>query len=304
MSHRLPILLGGIFLSLLIWSGLFFSAWTPVAAQSVTDDERMKERLARIHAQYTGRGDHDQFLHKLQQAQNKTDSFPVRDALGQIIVWREEMRPPKLAAGSSIQQVAATSTSAGVVAKQPSWVEQVKLVPTTSNDRYQLNGWYIDLTVLQTTWLQRVNELRASRGRHALTLHPVLHKTAADRSEAMKQKGVADHKRFSSSAYYAYGELVNWFADRGVVFENVSRATFTENIGWAPFRCKQQDCTQTAIDAMRTTFDFYVSEEWTTNDAHWRTIIHPLFEIVGLGIAVNESTNKFYLTTHYGTQIK
>ncbi len=86
------------------------------------------------------------------------------------------------------------------------------------------------MSVLQDTRLQRVNELRSSRGRQPLALHPLLHKTAAERSETMRHKGVADHKRFVHSAYYAYGELENRFSDKGVQFVNVSRVTFTENI--------------------------------------------------------------------------
>lgn len=301
---------------LLVFSTMFFSV-SLVSAQSLSDDEWMKQRLARIHGRYTGVADHDQFLYKLQQAEKNATSIDVRDALSQIIVWREELRPVTVRSWiSSIptQFVTQTTVTKNTPDTDKQDIAEPELIPVPSStspvlpvvthDRYQLDAWFIDIAILQETRLQWVNELRVSRGRHQLSLHPLLHKTAADRSETMRHKGIADHRRFAHSAYYSYGELENRFADRWIQFVNVSRATFTENIGRSSFRCSQEDCTQKAIDSMRQTFEFYLREEGTKNDAHRRTMIHPLFQIVWLWIAVDESTRKFYLTTHYGTELK
>lgn len=309
--------------SILLWSTAFFVQQTD--AQTLSDEEWMKQRLWVIHARYTWAGDHDQFLFKLQQAKKNTTTPVVIEALDQIIVWREELRPEKTGWASSIplsyttQSVAhnkhvddeekedvwnntptGTTTDVGANA----WAVQDTAARLVTDDRYQLNDGFIDVWALQETRLWWVNELRVSRGRKTLMLNVLLDKTAADRSETMKKKWVADHKRFANSAYYAYGEIEQWFTDRWVMFVNVSRATFTENIWRSTFRCTQWDCTQEAVDAMRTTFDFYLREEGIKNDAHWRTLIHPLFWIVWLGIAVDEDARKFYLTTHYGTEIK
>lgn len=310
-------------LSLLVISNSIFCCAVSAESPELPADMRwMKERVARMHARYTAPGDHDQFLHKLSEAKKRATTAVVVEALDQVIVWREELKPIKIRSGvSSIPDDVATNTlpkkSALNDIKNQQTTERESLlmsgtvktaeqsVPAgVTTDRYQLEEGYIDLGVLQATWLERVNELRKKRWRATYSLHPQLHKTAADRSETMKRKGVADHKRFAKSPYYAYGEIEERFSDRGVTFVNISRATFTENIGWSTFRCTQQDCTQTAIDAMRETFNFYLREEGTKNDAHRRTLIHPLFTIVGLWIAVDEAAGKFYLTTHYGTQIE
>jgi uncharacterized protein YkwD len=171
-------------------------------------------------------------------------------------------------------------------------------------DIYQFQNWTIDILVLQDTWLTRVNQVRKERGRSSIKLSQPLHVTAAERSEAMKRKGVADHRRFTNSSYYNYGQLVAWFDDRWITFVNNQRATFTENIGYWRLTCKQWDCTQAAIKTMRTVFDYFISEEWTANDAHRRTIIHPSFEIMGLWIAIDENKKRLYVTQHYGTQIQ
>lgn len=169
---------------------------------------------------------------------------------------------------------------------------------------YALNEWTIDVSILQNTRLWRVNALRKERGRNSISLSSPLHDTATERSEVLKKKWVADHRRTSSSSYYNYAELVDWFEQRGITFTNVNRATFTENIGYARLTCRVWDCTDSAINSMRTIFDFFVSEEWTANDAHWRTIMHPKFKIMGMWIAVDESTKRLYVTQHYGTEIK
>ncbi len=269
-----------------------------VSAQSImSDEERMKQRLIFIHSRYTGRGDHDQFLHKLNQAKIKTTTPAVKETLEQIIVRREELRPTNV-------WNAVSSIPSSQVSSQKSVSQKENTQSKSPESLYQLANGTINISKLQTTWLWRVNELREQRGRSAYTLEPLLDKTAADRSETMKKKWVADHRRFAKSAYYAYGEIEQRFSNRGVEFVNVSRATFTENIWRATFRCKKSDCTDDAINAMRETWYFYLSEEGKANDAHWRTLIHPLFTVVGLWIAVDEWDGKFYLTTHYGTEVK
>lgn len=90
---RYQIIISTIFFLLLTQVGTFFF----VSAQSVmSDEERMKQRLIFIHSRYTGRGDHDQFLHKLNQAKIKTTTPAVRETLEQIIIRREELRPKNM----------------------------------------------------------------------------------------------------------------------------------------------------------------------------------------------------------------
>jgi uncharacterized protein YkwD len=162
----------------------------------------------------------------------------------------------------------------------------------------------IDLLQLQKTWLGWVNALRKDRGLASISHNTVLDATAKKRSEEMSEKWLVDHKRTSKSSYYAYYEIEEWFRDLGVEFKNVSRATFVENIGRPYLKCPSGDCTDAASKAMRTTFDFYVAEAWTKNDAHRRTLIHPLMKIMGLGIVVDSAGKRLYFTTHYGTELK
>lgn len=181
-----------------------------------------------------------------------------------------------------------------------------KGIPMTNkrDEYYQLAEGTINITTLQNTRLWRVNEVRVGRGLDAMNFHPALHRTASEWSSTMKKKWVADHKRNSSSSYYNYWELVNRFEDRGVIFANRSRSTFTENVWYARTICNQSDCTQEAITSLRAIFDYFISEEWKEYDTHRRTIIHPRFEIVGVGISVDEAQWRIYTTQHYGTAVE
>ena len=57
------------------------------------------------------------------------------------------------------------------------------------------------------------------------------------------------------------------------------------------------------IPQVRKAFDFYMSEKGQAYTAHYDSIMNPYFKIVGLGIAVDRSANRYYLTVHYGTEI-
>jgi predicted secreted protein len=60
----------------------------------------------------------------------------------------------------------------------------------------------------------------------------------------------------------------------------VQRSTFTENVGYARFACDEVDCTDEAIEAMRRVFDYFMSEEGKAYDVHYRTIVHPRYEVM------------------------
>lgn len=105
----------------------------------------------------------------------------------------------------------------------------------------------VSLDIIEQTWLDRVNELRTSRGLHEYVRSEKLSETAKDRSESLAAKGVADHRRYANSSYYDYRQITDRFADRGVVFENRNRSTHTENIARSTHNCNTDDCTQEII---------------------------------------------------------
>jgi len=168
-----------------------------------------------------------------------------------------------------------------------------------------LNEWWtIDVARVQRAWQWRVNELRASRNLPTIAFDTTLHKTATDRALTIRNKQSADHKRFANSPYYSYPEITAWFKQRWVTFKNIARATYTENIGRAGFYCTSGDCTDEAITSLKRTYDYFRAEEWQVYDDHWRTMIHPLFGVMWVGIAADDLNDKIYISIHYGTEVE
>lgn len=99
--------------------------------------------------------------------------------------------------------------------------------------------------------------------------------------------------------------IADWFEDQGLTFENRYRVTFTENIGWGPFRCSssKSDCTDEMIDTIRGSFDFYMDEKYDDYKPHYNSLMNEYFDEIGLGIAVDEGAGQYYLSVHYGTKI-
>ncbi len=172
------------------------------------------------------------------------------------------------------------------------------------DDWYTLANGRVNITTLKDTWVWWVNDYRVSEwiiGK--IVLNARLNKTATEWSYKMRSDGKRSHKRFADSGFYNYQQLVDWFWERGIVFQNIKRATFTENVGQGYFTCKTGDCTAAALTSLRHTFDYFIHEKGTLHDAHYRTIVKKEFKIVWFGIAIDEKNHVLYSTMHYGTEI-
>ena len=182
-----------------------------------------------------------------------------------------------------------------------------KLATETFDQKFGklVTEWVYDEHAVEQARLWWVNVLRAERGLELMTTNFKLRETARDWSVSLRDKQVADHKRGLDSVYYDYPAITQWFADRGVVFENHSGATSTENIWRARHTCSRvkpgEDCTQEVIADLRRIFDYFAAEE-SYNGVHWRTMIHPRFLVVGVSFAPG-TDDKVYAVMHYGTKV-
>lgn len=159
----------------------------------------------------------------------------------------------------------------------------------------------VDLQKVRETWLGWYNTERTKRGLPAYRIEPQLNRTAALWSARSAVKGVMEHKRDGTTAYYDYGAIKSWFQNLGLEFKNVKSMTFTENIGRGPYSCKESDCTQKLLKAIRYSFDYYLAEEGKAYRPHFNAIVNPSFQMMGFGLAVKNG--QYYLTAHFGTEI-
>jgi uncharacterized protein YkwD len=186
-------------------------------------------------------------------------------------------------------------------ADQSSGIGAYLVASCTSREDDVVSG--VNMQEVRRTWLQWVNDLRKEYGLPAYAQSRQLQRTANVWSQAAVTKGTMTHKRAGQAAYYDYARMTDWFADLGLEFQKEQGMTFTENIGWGYFDCSRDDCTEEFIDAVRSTFNFYLSEKNKDVRPHWNSLVNPHFRKTGIGIAVDEAAGKYYLTTHYGTRI-
>lgn len=163
----------------------------------------------------------------------------------------------------------------------------------------------VDMERVRATWLKWYNDARVEEGIGALVYNDQLARTANIWSQEAVRRGEITHKRDPGDSYYDYWKITEWFRNLGLEFKNVNRVTHTENIAWEYYNCSQSesDCTDHMIPQVRKAFDFYMGEKGKAYTAHYDSIMNPYFNEVGLGIAVDRSANRYFLTVHYGTEI-
>lgn len=161
----------------------------------------------------------------------------------------------------------------------------------------------VDLTEVRRIWLNWINAERKMEGLKPYALDSQLNRTATIWSQTSRDRGVMSHKREGQTAYYDYPFITKWFSGLGVTFRNAQRMTYSESIGYGPYSCSGEVCTQKLIRAMRSTFNFYMKEKGKAYRPHYNSIVNPTFGIIGIGIAVDPKSKRYYLTTHYGTAI-
>ncbi len=159
----------------------------------------------------------------------------------------------------------------------------------------------IDLETIADTWLTWTNQTRAGQGLPAYTWNDQLTRTATVWAVYNKDRGYMNHKRPGTTAYYDYTAIENWFENLGLTFKNDGGYTYTENIGYGPYYCEEDDCTTDLLEAIRYTYDYFISEQGSSYSPHWNSIVASRFKEIGFGLTVDDDS--YYLTVHYATEI-
>ncbi len=160
-----------------------------------------------------------------------------------------------------------------------------------------------DVQEAERMWLQWTNEAREAEGLLAYAMHRQLQRTALLWSRQAQASGTITHKRAGQTSYYDYPRMVSWFEGQDLEFRNDARMTFTENIGYGHYSCRDADCTDDLVGSIRSTFDFFMSEKGKEYRPHYNSIMNGKFKEVGVGIVVGPGTGRYYITVHYGTEI-
>ncbi len=159
----------------------------------------------------------------------------------------------------------------------------------------------VDMNRVRDAWLSWTNEARAAAGLSAYSMNSQLDRTAYVWSVEGRNRGTMTHQRVGTTAYYDYYAIQSWFKNLGVTFDSVGGVSFTENIGRGPYSCRDDECTDEVISAMRYTFDYFMSEKGKSYRPHYNSIMSGSFKVIGFGMVL--SSNQYYMTVHYGTTV-
>ena len=161
-----------------------------------------------------------------------------------------------------------------------------------------------DSVRVENAWLEWTNAERSLVWVPAIASHSGLAQTAKVWSIESEKRGEMSHKRTNKSSYYDYKEIEKWFSNQGLKFKNVSRKTFSESIGYGVVKCpKEGDCTDALITATKSTWKFFMSEKWKQYAPHYKAIVMPEFHLMGVGVELDKSSKRYYITVHYATEI-
>lgn len=168
----------------------------------------------------------------------------------------------------------------------------------------ELEKYDINFSQIKAYWLDLYEQQRNKLWLHTYSYDEKLEESAFEWSKTQKEAGEVSHKRFANSSYYDYSQITDWFQNRGIICENKSWYTHTENIWWGKYSCSDGDCNDELKTGLKRTFDFYMSEKDKSYQPHYSSIVNHYFKNVGVWIALkelSENNYEFYLTMHFCT---
>lgn len=124
----------------------------------------------------------------------------------------------------------------------------------------------------------------------------------ADRLK-VKNRSRSTHWRESGDGYYNYNSIKDWFVEQWVVFSGKEKnwnTLFQESVWRWYFTCKDAECSDEAMKAIKSTRDMYMREKkykWS----HYRWIV---WNWTNMWVGVYISGNRYVIVTHYGMEIQ
>lgn len=157
----------------------------------------------------------------------------------------------------------------------------------------------VDMKTVSQAWLLWINGARSKLALQPYVLNEDLARTAHSWATLSANRGYITHTRPGATAVYDYDGVLQWFAEQGVTFGNLTGSRYAENIAYGPMECHKAECTREMIAMTRAVFDAFMAEKGTNNDPHYRSVVHKDFRQMGIGIALDAEKRNYYMTVHY-----
>lgn len=151
------------------------------------------------------------------------------------------------------------------------------------------------------------NDERKSLWRNAYTYNMDLEWSATTWANKLAESGKTYnlHPRQSWDWYYNYDSMLNRFLDLWIEFPRSSgwSPSFSESIWYNYYKCSKSDCTEDLISAVKKTWTWLIMKEKASNASHYRAATMKHFTQMWVGVAIDESHNRYYVVFHYGVEI-
>ncbi len=184
-------------------------------------------------------------------------------------------------------------------------IEKNKNSTNWYESKINFSDFKVNFDEVKKVWLWYYNDYRKNKWLNPYSYEWILDGTAEEWSDLALDRWYIDHRRSSWDAYYNYSKISSWFAKRWVVCKNLNRITFSENIWIWTYKCNDDDCSDELAKATKNVFNFFVNEwPWW---AHYECVVNKKFSKIWLWISikkVSSNSYKFYLTTHYCTELQ
>lgn len=246
----------------------------------------------------------------LQSQMQKQETINIKNNnASKLALARERARAARWASkNTSLILVSATPAVTSVAkAPQVSVAQSTTATPEVSSTPLSLppstpTPPNVDINRVRSTWMGWYNDVRNNLGLNPYSYDSRLEVTAYDWNQVFAAgKWLNHHTRKSWDGYYNFSVIDQWFKTRGINPPAKNGSKHVENVGYGYYRCSASDCTDELISAIRSTFNFYMSEK-SYGGAHYRSIANPNFSKIGFNIIVVPGESRYYITTHYITE--
>ncbi len=245
-----------------------------------------------------------------QEQINKKNSLSIRlkeqasirqEAKNKILALRYKQQVIKNKISNIATSTQPINPSALTVQRPPEIIKTTNIVPISSSNTPTPPN--VDMSRVRAAWIGWYNGIRQWEWLGLYSYDERLNNTAYDWTiELAKWKWQNHHTRSPWDGYYNFSVIDQWFMAHGVNPPIINRSKHTENVGYGSYSCHSSDCTDTLIESIRSTFNFFMSEKWKSYDAHYQSIVQPSFTKIGLSIIVVPEESRYYLTVHYITK--
>lgn len=175
----------------------------------------------------------------------------------------------------------------------------------------QWSAFYISIDWVDTQKLtQKIldwhNQERKSLGLEPYSYHSNLEKSATLWANQLRDGEITVnmHARNEDDGYYNYNSILEWFDRLWISFADASggAGSFSESIWWWYYKCSKSDCTDSLIEALGSTWNFFMGEK-NRNGDHYKAIASKGFSQVWFGVSVDTAKKRYYFVVHYWTNV-